>query len=57
MPFGACGRVKLDFSYNSRNEISVFNVELIVARVCRCSSIGCASVFTTSISSKEENCF
>ena len=38
MPFGACGRVKLDFRFNSRNEISVFNVELIVARVCRCSS-------------------
>ena len=53
MPFGACGRVKLDFRYNSRNEISVFNVKLIVVRLCRCSSTGCASIFTTSVSSKK----
>ena len=40
-------------AYNLRNEISMCNVELIVASVCCCNSTGFTPIFTTSVSSKE----
>jgi len=40
-------------AYNLRNNISICNVEMIVASVCRCNSTGCAPIFTTSVSTKE----